>query len=261
VARDGERLLQALDDARERGPVQLFLDYDGTLVDFAPRPELATPDKELMATLRDLASADDVTVHIVSGRPRDFLEKWFGSLPIGLHGEHGLVSRPPGATTWTTAPAGSQDWQARVFNVLRRFSSQIPGSLVETKARSIAFHYRQVNPEHAASVVKEIRLHLTEMLSQFGAQVISGNRVLEVRPMGIDKGNIVTRVMATADHGATAVVFGDDRTDEDMFAAAPDGSITVHVGNERTQAVFRIADCRETRAVLKTILGHARAHG
>jgi hypothetical protein len=46
-----------------------------------------------------------------------------------------------------------------------------------------------------------------------------------------------------------------------MFAAAPDGSITVHVGNERTQAVFRIADCRETRAVLKTILGHARAHG
>ena len=261
VARDAEQLLHTLDDVRERGPIHLFLDYDGTLVEFASRPELATPDKELMATLRDLASADDVFVHIVSGRPREFLEKWFGSLPLGLHGEHGLVSRQPGAATWTTAPIGNQDWQPRVLNVLRRFSSQIPGSLVETKARSIAFHYRQVNPEHAVSVVKEIRLHLTEMLSQFGAQVISGNRVLEVRPMGIDKGNIVTRIMAAADHGATAVVFGDDRTDEDMFAAAPDGSITVHVGNERTQAAFRIADCRETRSVLKTLLGHVRAHG
>mgnify|MGYP002623175704 CR=1 FL=1 len=254
-------LERELSAARDSGPLCVFLDYDGTLVEFAPRPELATPDKPLLEILRELAASDDLHVHVVSGRPREFLEKWFGALPIGLHGEHGLVSRQRGASTWSSTPLGNTDWQPRVLGVLRRFAAQIPGSLVETKAQSVAFHYRQVDPEFAASFVSEIRLHLTEMLSQIGASVISGNRVLEVRPMGVNKGNIVGRVMTEEAAGARAVIFGDDRTDEDMFAAAPDDAITVHVGDGRTAARYRLADCHEARAVLRGLVAQANVEG
>lgn len=252
--RDQAALVEALGRARDERPLSLFLDYDGTLVGFAPRPELATPDRELLDLLEQLAAADDLHVHVVSGRPREFLEHWFGPLPVGLHGEHGLVSRLPGATNWSTAPTGSVAWQPRVLALLRRFSAQVPGSLVETKAQSVAFHFRQVDAEFAASVVKEMHLYLLEMLSQYGASVISGNRVLEIRPMGIHKGNIITRVMAGPGNGTAAVILGDDRTDEDMFAAAPDDALTVHVGVETTAARYRIADFRAARSVLQSLL-------
>jgi len=261
VQGDREQLLDALRQTREQGRMTIFLDYDGTLVDFQPRPEMAVPDAALLEAIHELAACDDLDVHIVSGRPREFLEQHFGHLHVGLHGEHGLASRAAGEHRWTMAPTGNDKWQPRVLNMLQRFSTQIPGSIVEAKAKSVAFHYRQVDPEFATSVVKEIRVHLTEMLSQFGATVISGNKVLEVRPFGVNKGNVIARVMAEGGHDTTALVFGDDRTDEDMFAAAGPDALTVKVGSGRTAARFRIGDCRETRTVLQRMLERAKAHG
>ncbi|MCK5943865.1 MAG: trehalose-phosphatase [Planctomycetes bacterium] len=258
---DRDALERAFAAASSAGKITLFLDYDGTLVDFQPRPEMAVPDAQLLETVRELAEHDDIDLHVVSGRPRDFLEQHFGALPIGLHGEHGLVSRIAPGAKWITATTGPGLWRPRVLDVLRRFAAQIPGSLVETKEQSVAFHYRQVDAEFAASTVKEIRTHLTEMLSQFGATVISGNRVLEIRPMGINKGNVISRVLAAGDGDTTAMIFGDDRTDEDMFGAAPEDALTVKVGLGRTGARFRLAGCREVRQFLRGMLSHSRAHG
>ncbi|MFK7739714.1 MAG: bifunctional alpha,alpha-trehalose-phosphate synthase (UDP-forming)/trehalose-phosphatase [Planctomycetota bacterium] len=251
---DAAALQEALAAARDGGPITLFLDYDGTLVGFQPRPELAVPDERLMATLEELAADEQIELHIVSGRPREFLEEHFGQLPIGLHGEHGLTSRDASARTWTTAPTGSGRWQPRVLSLMQRFAAQVPGSIVETKTQSVAFHYRQVDPDFVNAVVKEMRVHLTEMLGAFGAAVISGNKVLEVRPIGVDKGNVIQRVLAAGRSGSTAIAFGDDRTDEDMFGAAPGDAITVKVGTEKTSARFRITDCSETHAMLRALL-------
>ncbi|HSE97348.1 MAG TPA: bifunctional alpha,alpha-trehalose-phosphate synthase (UDP-forming)/trehalose-phosphatase, partial [Blastocatellia bacterium] len=74
--RDAERLL-------------LLLDYDGTLVPFAVTPELAPPDDELKELLRKLAERPSTSLHILSGRTRSTLEKWFGDLPVALYAEHG----------------------------------------------------------------------------------------------------------------------------------------------------------------------------
>jgi trehalose 6-phosphate synthase/phosphatase len=49
--------------------VVLYLDYDGTLVPFAPRPEEAGPDPGLLALLERLAGIGDLELHLVSGRP------------------------------------------------------------------------------------------------------------------------------------------------------------------------------------------------
>ena len=80
----------------------LLLDYDGTLVPFARAPDLATPDPPLRELLTALAAKPGVYVHIVSGRSKETLERWLGSLPIGLHAEHGYWSRVP--TAWLSSP-------------------------------------------------------------------------------------------------------------------------------------------------------------
>ena len=93
----------------------LLLDYDGTLVPFAPIPAMAEPDGQLVELLRDLADRPNTEVHIVSGRMQDALERWFGGLPIGLHAEHGLLSRLPGASEWATGIPGPQSWRSDVL--------------------------------------------------------------------------------------------------------------------------------------------------
>jgi trehalose 6-phosphate synthase/phosphatase len=56
----------------------IFLDYDGTLVGFAKQPENASPDKELLDTLKMLLSDPSNRVVIISGRDCQTLTNWFG---------------------------------------------------------------------------------------------------------------------------------------------------------------------------------------
>src|SRR5262245_24552727 len=104
----------------------LLLDYDGTLVPFAPTPEAAAPDAELIGLLRGLAARPRTEIHIVSGRTRETLESWLGALPIGLHAEHGLTSRAPGAHTWRSTSLPPQGWRPTVLALMRSFAARTP---------------------------------------------------------------------------------------------------------------------------------------
>ncbi|MFY9345864.1 MAG: bifunctional alpha,alpha-trehalose-phosphate synthase (UDP-forming)/trehalose-phosphatase [Planctomycetota bacterium] len=250
-------ILQALQQARGAGPLVVFVDYDGTLVDFTTRPELATPDRDLCELLTRLSQVPGLDVHLVSGRAREFLAQWFGACGIGLHAEHGLISRGPGEADWSAAPGGEPDWRPRVIALLERVASHIPGAHLEVKAQSVAWHFRQVEPAFATTVAKELRLHLLELLSNVGVAVVEGNRVLEVRPQGVHKGQVVARVLAARREPAGVVVFGDDRTDEDMFVAAPADAVTIHVGPGNSAARFQVGDPATTRLLLRSLLGRA----
>ena len=247
-------ILQALAGLRDRPRTVLCIDYDGTLVEFANRPELAVPDRDLLQLLARLAQRADLELHLVSGRPREFLERWFGALGIGLHAEHGLASRLPGSAQWTTLRDIEPDWRSRVLSLLERVASHIPGSFVEAKAQSVAWHYRQVEPAFAATVAKELRLHLLELLSNVGVAVVEGNRVLEIRPQGVHKGQIVARALAAQTEEVACLVLGDDRTDEDMFLAAPADAVTVHVGRGVSMARYELPDPATVRLLLRALV-------
>ncbi len=240
--------------ARRSGDLCLLLDYDGSLVDYTPRPEQAVPDGALLTLLQQLAQSADLHVHMVSGRPRAFLERHFGHLPIGLHAEHGFASRLRGERTWTPGAPGAPEWRERVLGLMQRIAGHVPGSHVEVKEHSLAWHFRNVDPAFAGTVVKELRLHLLELLSNVAAAVVEGNRVLEIRPQGIHKGLAVQRALAACAPPVTVVVLGDDRTDEDMFLAAPPGSITVHVGGGTSAAHFQVDNPTAARALLRELV-------
>jgi len=253
--------LQQMQPHKAGRPLVAFVDYDGTLVGFAPRPELATPDVELRELLRRLAATPGVEVHLVSGRAREFLDEWFGGMGLHLHAEHGLVSRLAGDGAWSSGPGGEAAWRSRVIALLERVAAHIPGAHLEVKAQSVAWHYRQVEPAFAAVVASELRLHLLELLSNVGVSVVEGKAVLEVRPQGIHKGMVVTRALAAASGSPGVVVIGDDRTDEDMFVAAPADALTIHVGSGASAARYQVPDPRTVRLLLHALLPRAEEAG
>ena len=72
-----------------------LLDYDGTLTSLHKLPEFAKPTQALLTILRRLCSLPNVFVYILSGRPREYLDRWFKDLEIGKSAEHGCFFKHP----------------------------------------------------------------------------------------------------------------------------------------------------------------------
>jgi trehalose 6-phosphate synthase/phosphatase len=231
----------------------LLLDYDGTLVPIAARPELAAPDESVRTLLRELARRAEV--HVVSGRPREDLARFLGDLPIALHAEHGYWSRLPGKE-WAPLREVALDWKTPVREVLDQFCRRTRGAWVEEKSITLAWHYRQVDPELASARVPALRLALVELLRGHDLELLAGSRVLEVRPRGINKAAVATRVRPAE----CIVVIGDDRTDEDMFAALPK-AVTIKVGGGDTRAQWRLPSPEAVCRLLSSIEGDPATDG
>jgi trehalose 6-phosphate synthase/phosphatase len=242
-----------------RGTV-LIIDYDGTLVPLAPTPAEATPDEEVRELLRTLASRPRTSVHVVTGRSRRSIERWLGDLPLGLHAEHGLWSRLLGGE-WKMAGNVPYEWNDRIRPLMEHFVATTHGTFIEEKTASIAWHFRLATAGHSNGAsfgefqARELRTLLGELLSNAPVEVLIGDKVVEVRPQGVNKGIIVPQVLATSNGHETVVAIGDDRTDEDLFAALPDGTITVHVGPGSSRALYRLNDPAEVLQFLRAIAG------
>lgn len=244
-------------------PLVLLLDYDGTLVDFAATPAEAQPDPELMTLLADLAMQPHVTLHVISGRTRESMDAWFGSIPCGLHAEHGLWSRTAGTAAWTAQARAGATWRDRIRPILQHFTDTTRGTFIEEKTASIAWHYRGATADHTNGAnfgdvqARELKVLLASLLSNAPVEVLYGHKVIEVRPQGVNKGMIVPSIVAAAPEHALFVAVGDDRTDEDLFAALPDGSITIRVGAGSTGALYNLGSVADVREVLRALAGRA----
>lgn len=247
---DAARMTAALGAAEH---LVLFLDYDGTLTGFRRSPELAVPDEDLLSLLRRLAAAPGTTVHLVSGRRRGELEHWFGALPIGLHAEHGLWSRPSPAAPWESTAPIDASWMERVRPFLVQATAGTPGSRLEEKTAGLAWHWRMADPEYGAHQARELRSHLSAALANAPVEVLVGDKVVEVRHQSAHKGVAVARVVAASAGGALVAAIGDDRTDEDLFRALPPDGVAIRVGVGESVAEHRLEDWRHVRSFLTNL--------
>jgi trehalose 6-phosphate synthase/phosphatase len=228
--------------------VVLILDYDGTLVGLREMPELATPDAGLLGLLTVLSTTCDV--HLASGRPRDVIEGWFGNLPIELWAEHGLWHRPTPGEPWQKRADVPTDWMPQIRARIEQFVAQVPGTWVEEKSASLAWHYRQAEPGIGESRAAALRRELERLVAGRAIDVLEGHKVIEVRQAAVDKGSVVREIVARAPEGALFVAIGDDRTDEDMFAALPAGGVAIRVGAGDSAAPYRLDSPTAVRALL-----------
>ncbi len=228
-----------------------FLDYDGTLVPFAPRPEEAGPDKYVIELLQNLADEGNEVV-LVSGRDRVTLENWFGNLPIGLVAEHGALIRFRGGEWVETVPHDTS-WKDAIRPVLEYYVDRTPGSFIEEKEYSIVWHYRNVDPELAELRANELKDTLSSLIQGSKLAVLQGSKVIEIRHAEINKGVAVRRWLEMRDWDFIFAA-GDDWTDEDMFAALPPDAYSVKVGIAATKARFNVPTHEDVRRVLNALL-------
>jgi trehalose 6-phosphate synthase/phosphatase len=228
--------------------VVLVLDYDGTLVGLREMPELATPDAALLGLLTVLSTTCDV--HLASGRPREVIDGWFGNLPIALWAEHGLWHRPAPDEPWQKRADVPTDWMPGIRARMQEFAARTPGARVEAKSAAVAWHYRLVEPAKAEAEASALRRELEPLIAGRPLEILEGHKVIEVRQAAVDKGSVVRDVVARAPEGALIVAIGDDRTDEDMFAALPPGGVAIRVGAGDSAAPYRLDSPTAVRALL-----------
>ncbi len=224
-------LLEELHCQTQGRGLLLLLDYDGTLVEIAPRPELAIPSPELLEVLTRLTAQKDVAVMVVSGRP---LKELLDFLPVpglnfvGSHGGEGRVADWHWVKRNTAGPAGEPD---RLAQDLASRLKGFRGWRLEQKPLGVALHYRQAPSDQAESILSVLENWVQEVLNPGPFEVIWGRRVLEVLPQGVSKGAAIREILTTPGYSDLLPVYlGDDTTDESAFQALKGIGLTVKVG-------------------------------
>ena len=245
---EDDRLAPPLLNARNA----LFLDFDGTLVAIAPRPQDVHVAPWVVPTLRQVQAALGGALAVLSGRPIEDIDKLLAPLLPIAAGVHGAQRRSGNGQMWAF-DAEPPDLVVRAAHALARHHPEL---LIETKPSAIVVHYR------AAPGLETIcRTTLaTALQGHRDWMLLSGHAVCEIKPRGFSKATALHAFMEEAPFaGRVPVVIGDDRTDEDAFVAALEsGGLAVKVGPGNTVARYRL---RTPAAVLRWLSTSAEALG
>jgi len=239
---------KSYEQAKER---LLFIDYDGTMMEFHEDPQAVSPDDEVIALLSGLAADKKNNVVINSGRDRDTLEKWLGHLDVEMAAEHGVWMKENGE--WHLNPNVVDSWMPKVRELLENLVERTPGSFIETKDYSLAWHYRSIDRDLGQKRVREFRDMLTYLIQNQDLQVLEGNKVVEIKNAGVNKGKATSHWVGKKDWGFVLGI-GDDATDEDIFAALPEEGVSIKVGADRTAARYSLSGVSEVRKMFKSLL-------
>ena len=212
----------------------LFLDYDGTLANFRSDPLIASPTKRVYEILDTLISNKKNKVVIISGRDRETLGQWFGKMAMDIVAEHGAWYKNGAETDWQMFSKLKNDWKEELRPIFNQFTVRTPGSFLEEKNFSLAWHYRKTDPGLAEMRQHEFMDKLSQAISGKNLQIMEGNKVLEVKNEEINKGTAARNWLAEEWDFIMAV--GDDYTDEDTFMAMPPEAFTLKVGYNDTAA-------------------------
>ncbi len=225
----------------------LFLDVDGTLLDFAERPEAVVVPARLSEILQRILRFNGGALALVSGRQLADIDKLFGPVRYPAAGQHGVERRNALGKTITVEGVAHRIHAAA--SELRAQAGQLQGVCVEHKGLTLAVHYR-LAPELRDGLAEAMRSLLDRLGDEF--TLIEGKMVLEIKPSGKDKGVAIAEFMREPPFAGRLPVFvGDDATDEDGFTVVNALSgVSVKVGAGKSVARWRITDAESVRTWL-----------
>lgn len=229
-------------------PLALFLDVDGTLLDFASTPDAVQVGDDLRRLLDRLSLTLNGALALVSGRTTAALRQLFDPLEIAMAGAHGLERRIDGELTSVGEPLPESALRA-----VRELAGSHDGLLFESKPYGVALHYRRA-PEQGETMQQAMRQLHAPLAERF--ELIEGNHVLEITSAAADKGSAVRDLMQRDPwQGRLPIYIGDDTTDEPAFSAVRDlGGWAIRVGDRaRSHAEFQLDNTAAVRAWLKAL--------
>ncbi|MFY9804910.1 MAG: trehalose-phosphatase [Candidatus Acidiferrales bacterium] len=227
--------------------IALFLDFDGTLVDFRSRPHLVKLTGRTRAALRKLAAHRSLRVMVVSGRRRASLSQFIKVPRVFLHGLYGWEHAEDLRLSRTIVGKISEARAA-----LAGLPQQAPGIFIEEKGISLAVHFRDASAQSERRARAQLRKVLARFRPHLG--IIRAGNVWELIANHVrGKGHAVRKLHQKLGATFLPIYVGDDLTDEPAFRALRKG-ITVLVGSRRpTEARFSLRDPGEVGKFLEQL--------
>ncbi len=242
--------------------IWLFLDYDGTLADFAPTPDQVIPDPDLVDLLTRLAHQRRLRVAVISGRRLAHVQALVPVPGVLLAGTYGVelqtpdgerVNRLEYGTVRPTLEALKPQWAGLIDG--RR------GFFLEDKGWALALHARFADEGTADQVLAAARRLATRAVESSSARLfrlLGGHKFLEIGPRLAHKGRTVAYLLDRDPWpGAVPVYLGDDDKDEEAFGVvkARGGIALLVAGDAReTAADGRLASPWVARQWLERLL-------
>ena len=235
--------------------VGLFLDVDGTLLDFAPTPDGVRVDDAMLVLLSRLRELLGGSVALISGRPLAQIDELFRPLHLPAAGIHGFERRSAAGVVYR--PSASISGLDRIRRWLQSVVLPDSGLLLEDKGHSLALHYR-LAPQAAGRALASARSALAELGA--GYEILEGAKVVELKPAGLNKATAIEAFMKEPPFaGCVPVFMGDDITDFDGFSAVRSrGGFDIAVG-DRASARWHLAGPGAARAWLRDLADRLEA--
>jgi trehalose 6-phosphate phosphatase len=233
----------------------LFLDVDGTLLDFAMTPDGVCVDEDLIELLRGTARVTQGAFALISGRSIAEIDRLFAPLRLPVAGVHGYERRDAGGTVHRQSVLDERLPSARL--ALEEFAGSHVGLLLEDKQSALALHYRRVPHLEESARVIVARL-LISLLPEY--ELLEGDAVLEIKPVAHNKATAIEAFLRESPFAGRVPVFlGDDLTDYDGFVAVrKHGGVAIAVG-DRMSAQWHLADPAAARAWLRAYVQQSGA--
>lgn len=226
----------------------LFLDFDGTLVNFNDDPLKALPSQETINTIAKLNQSPHVEPVIISGRSMEFLENVFEELEINLIGEHGYQIKHKG-TRFDNSDIHNSKWKEHLIPILEGFSDRTPGTFIEVKHHALVWHYRKADPELGKVRASELKTLLKSLITS-NLTILDGDCVIEITHSQINKGSTALSLCNENKYDFIMAI-GDDVTDENMFIHLPEKTHSIKVGKKETQAKNYLSNVEAVQDFLK----------
>jgi trehalose 6-phosphate synthase/phosphatase len=244
-----KKLLESYVNAKKR---LILLDYDGTLVPFASKPEDAQPSPDVLKLLKDLSSFHQNEVVIISGRDRKTLGDWFNVFDIGLIAEHGAWIRERSGKI-RTPDTRVDDWKKQILPLVELCRDRTPGSFIEEKPDSLVWHYRNTEPLLGSMRAKELKDDLVHLTLNLGLAVVEGNKVVEIKNAAVNKGRAAGNWLSKGNWDFI-LALGDDRTDEDLFEVLPQDAYSIKVGLGPSKSRYNLTSQKDALPLLTKLV-------
>ncbi|MBN1265139.1 MAG: trehalose-phosphatase [Anaerolineales bacterium] len=238
--------------------VFLFLDYDGTLAEFAPTPDDIFPDPEIIRLLEDLTAIPRIEPAIISGRKLPYLQRLLPVKGLLLAGTYGIeIQTRDGEILHRADSALIQPPLQNLKSRWQQLIQQTNGIYLEDKGWSLALHAKDAEAAEAERILLMAE-SMAQKLDSALFRILGGHRFLEIAPQAANKGFTIQALLAeTLDQADTAVYLGDDDKDEEAFAVLQElGGYAVKVAppNTPTRAQFRLDSPAAARAWLHKVV-------
>jgi len=238
----------------------LALDYDGTLVPSVSHSVEARPAPAMLDLLSHLARAPGVEVAVVSGRPLAELRSLLPVPGLVYLGTHGLEICSATGQTRHLIPTGAFTTVTAIGCLQRDVTDMLTGRtgfFLEDKHYALALHYCLALPEEAERAVEKF-LTAVQAYQRKGItlEVFHGKEVVEVRPLGVNKGKAVQSLLTLRNTAALPVYLGDEATDEDTFRTMNGHGLTIAVADPpgHTAARYYLQNSQQVSCFLARLL-------